>query len=76
MVQPFTKLLLPSGISGDAFFSIARQVKELSLIDFHGLVTLNKVAELSLLACYNCLRNIAGAKSSLELHPSNDSSRR
>jgi hypothetical protein len=70
------ELLLPTGISGDVFFSIARQVKELSLIDFHSLVALNEATELGLLPIYNSLRNIPGMKSSLEFHPSDNSPRR
>jgi hypothetical protein len=75
MVQPFTKLLLPSGIEGDIFFSIARQVKELALINFHSIVTLNETTELGLLPGYDSLRNVAGTESNLEFCPSDDGTR-
>src|SRR3989337_1221359 len=75
MTQPFTKLLLPSIISRNVFFSVARQVKKLALIHFHSLVALNKATELGLLPGYNSLRNVPCTKRNLEFCPGDNGSR-
>jgi hypothetical protein len=74
-VEPFTELLLSVSISGNVFLSIARQLKEFTLIGFHRLASLNKVAELLFLPIHNSLRNVTGTESSFELLPGDDSSR-
>src|SRR3990170_8656947 len=67
--------LLPSvSIGWKISISIARQIKELSLISLHSLVALDKVAKFSSLACNNCLGDIAGTESNLEFFPGDDSS--
>src|SRR3989337_414513 len=67
------ELLLSISIGEDVSLSIARQIEELALIDFHSLVTLDKVAKLSFLPGHNCWRNVAGTESNLECCPGDDS---
>src|SRR3990170_8006762 len=72
-MQSFMELLLLISIGGDVSLSIARQIEELVLIDFHSLVALDKVAKLGFLPGYNCLRNVAGTEGNLEFCPGDDS---
>ena len=75
-LKSITELFLPTCISGNVFFSIAGQVKELPLISIYSLVALGEVTELTLLPVHNSLRNEAGTKGSLEIRPSDDRSSR
>src|ERR1041385_5201258 len=65
-IEATTKLLLPTSISRDIFFRIAREVEELALIGFNSHVALSEVAELFMLAIHDPLRNVAGAKGRLK----------
>ena len=71
-VESVAEFLLSVCIRGNVFFSIAGKVKEFPLISFDSPIVLSEVAKLSFLPVHDSLRNVAGAKSSLKLDPSND----
>src|SRR3954467_9022153 len=74
LIESFTELLLPTCIIWEVATRIAREVEEFPLVCLDRFAALNEVSKLGLHLVHDRLRDVASAKSSLEVIPGDDNS--